>query len=308
MLAGRFLGTSNVAFHKFGMGYRAPTPLHLAKRAGIWLPLSMLLEARGATAAVVDNTTGTMPLCGQVFDQGSTGSCTWNSTPKALKISVEGQNVAVASLVGAQDFSQRVGYGAVRQLERGQAEAAGAALGPLTDSGAIPDDCITVVQSLGVAAMGAPLEGRYSDMSTSNVNVEINLADEEKTILATGAYDVDLASPDRVSEWQAAINAKIGLTMAFFVDTQNVMNWNPNAGPITTIDLRDPQGGGHQICGPVAWETSASLGVVWTFLNSWGVGWGENGFLKITDKCLMTSIDSSIAYDIKVTDSMRRAA
>jgi hypothetical protein len=308
MLAPRFLGTSNVAFHRFGMGYRPPGPIQLARRKALWAPLADLLKRIGAKTPVGDNASGTMSLCGTPFDQGQTGSCTMNSTPKAVKVSLEGQGIAVASLTSGQaDFSQRVGYANVRQLERGAAATAGVSLSALTDSGAMPDDCITVVSTIGMAPMSAPLEGRYSDIATSNVNTEATLGDEEKTVLATGAYDVDLTSSSRPSEWQAAINAKIGMTMAFFVDTA-LMTWDPSKGPITSINLNDPNGGGHQICGPVAWTTSASLGIIWTFLNSWGIGWGANGYLQITDKCLMTSIDSSIAYDIKVQAGAGKAA
>jgi hypothetical protein len=299
MLAKRFLGTSNLSFGRFGMGYRPPTPLHLARRVGVWGALPSLLIAKGVSAPATDNTTGTMPLVGKIIDQGPLGQCTWCSTPKAAKISIEGAGVTVASLVGTEDFSQRIGYADVREVERGAQDAAGVPLEPLTDSGAMPDDCITVVQQLGLAPMGPLQDGRYNDNSTALVNQEVTLSEVERTVLAVGAYDVNLTATDRTDQWKAAINARIGMTMAFFVDTA-FMNWDPSRGPVQKIDLNDPNGGGHQVCGPVAWETSSSLGVVWTYLNSWSAAFGENGFFKITDRCLMMTIDSSIAYDIKI--------
>jgi len=138
------------------------------------------------------------------------------------------------------------------------------------------------------------MPGLYCDVDSSNVNDEIVLGDIELTTLDPGAHEVDLGASDLPAQWQAMIQAGIGGTLALFVDTQNFMAYDGNA-PIQTIDTRDPQGGGHQICGPLYWYTSSSLGLVIGFGNSWGA-WGINGLGEITYKCLMSAIDRSIAW------------
>lgn len=293
-----FLRTSNVRHvtqHKaYGMGYR-PKNERTSKIVRPLLP--ELLKALNVSAPTGDNRTGTKPLCGSVFDQNMVGSCTAESTCKAIRITQAGKG-----LLKVEDFSQFVMYSQTRQIERAATADPTLPEPALTDSGCMPDDCITSISKLGIAPMRAPVGGYYNDVWTGNVNQEVVLADEEMTQVALGAYDIDISpgNTSRVSEWQAAANTNIGMTMALFVDTQNFMAYDGSA-PVQKIDLNDPQGGGHQICGPCAWYTSSALGLVWVYLNSWSAQFGLTGFVEITDACLMTTIDSSIAYNVELT-------
>lgn len=294
-----FLRTQNVRYHSgsrvFGMGYKT-----LSKRnVPFWSKLpslrSLLISGgRFKAPSGADNKTGTKPLCGNVFDQNQVGSCTAESTCKASRITLQGKGLMPA---GVEDFSQRIMYGQTRQIERAATQDPNLPEYALTDSGCEPADCITSINSLGIAPMEAPVGGYYNDVWSANVNQEIILKDEEKTWLEPGAHLVDVSpgNSSLVQEWQAAVNANLGSTLALFVDTQNFMAYDGST-PIQKIDLNDPQGGGHQITGPVGWYTSSSLGLVWIFLNSWG-SWGQAGFGEITHNCLMTSIDASIVFD-----------
>jgi hypothetical protein len=297
--AENFLRTRNLRRHAggktFGMGYRPVSQ----RTAGAWNALPKFeswLHAKGAmTSSGNDNKTGTMAKVGNIFDQNLVGSCTAESSCKAARISILTRYGALPEEI--QDFSQRIMYGQTRQIE------AAASVGPtdpvpdISDSGCEPADCITALSNFGLAPMEAPVGGYYSDVWAGNVNREIVLADEEKTLVLPGAHAIDLRDP--TAEWQAMIEAGLGGTLALFVDTQNFMAYD-GSEPIQKIDLGDPQGGGHQVCGPVAWYTSSSLGLVWTFANSWAASYGINGYGEITHTALMSALDAALVFDISL--------
>jgi len=293
-----FLRTPNLRYAHpsgkvFGMGYRTLSTRNASKWAAMPVVGSLLQKMGARAPSGADNKTGTKPLFGSVFDQNQVGSCTAESTCKASRITLVGKGQMPS---GVSDFSQRIMYGQTRQIERAATQDANLPEPMLQDSGCEPADCITSINELGVAPMEAPVGGYYNDVFAGNVNQEIVLSDEEKTWIEPGAHLVNLQSSSLVSEWQAAVNANLGSTLALFVDTQNFMAYN-GSSPIQKIDLSDPQGGGHQITGPVGWYTSSSLGLIWIFGNSWSETWGQAGFGEITHTCLMTAIDASIVFD-----------
>lgn len=292
-----FLRTKHVVSPAgFGLGYRSASPRNLRAR-GTWPKIEEFMAKFSSVSATADNKTGTKPLCGKVLNQNQVGACTSESTVKADRITLIGKGIALPLPAGVEDFSQRILYAQTREIMRAATAIPNLPLQPITDSGAEPDDCITAESILGLAPMGSPVSGYYNDVDSSNVNDEATLSDEEKTTILTGSYDVSLVSSNRSQIWQTAINQNRGITTALFVDTQNFMAYDGSA-PVQKIDLNDPQGGGHQICGPCYWYTSSSLGLVWGWLNSWGENWGLAGFVEMTDKCLMTAIDNSIIHDV----------
>lgn len=305
--AENFLRTRNLRHHvgdgkggirTFGMGYRPVSK----RNEGLWNALphfTSWLKAKGAMAASTnDNKIGTTDKFGSTFDQNTVGSCTAESSAKAGRISLLTKYGSLPN--GIQDFSQRIMYGQTRQIEAAASVGPNDPIPDITDSGCEPADCVTAMTNFGLAPMELPVGGYYNDVWAANVNQEIVLADEEQTRVMPGVHMIGLNDGnDPVPEWQSMVNAGLGGTLALFVDTENFMAYD-GSEPIQQIDLRDPKGGGHQVCGPCYWYTSTALGLVWGFGNSWSKSYGINGFGEITHKCLMSAIDASLAFDISL--------
>jgi hypothetical protein len=292
----RWLGTQRVA----RLGYRPPAARH---RFAPDRPRAIeLLRRYGASP----EPNGIEPLLGRPFDQGQSGSCTAGSTCKAYRASLQRDGAELPW----EDFSPHFQYGATHDVERSALYPPGsvAMLPDLEDNGAMPDDCILASEIYGLKGIG-PLasDGRYYDLWTpfdqgngpANVNDEPDLSDSEFAAkhVAVGAHDVDVTASNLDEQLVALPARKIGSTLALFVDTQNFEGWDPNRGPITKIDLRDPQGGGHQICGPTTTYVSPAFGLIVRFMNSWGTGWGIGGYGEITFAALRPALDAVIAYD-----------
>lgn len=186
---------------------------------------------------------------GPTLDQGQSGSCTGHGTSQAIYISraAAGQPLPFFP-------SPRIAYAIVRVLELTQSSMA------LTDSGAMPSDLIAVVNKWGVAPIGFDAahptpDGRNSDIWSQadapnvaeNVNSKPSLLDLEQSsvTLSSVPLRVDEASPDFGAQIQKCLAAGIAGGVGIFVDTTNFMGWNPAQGPITKINLSDPDGGGH---------------------------------------------------------------
>jgi hypothetical protein len=296
----RFLRTTHVVSPAgFGLGYRPDSARHDFAKARP--TLVDVIKARGlARASTADNTTGTISLCGTTFNQSNTGSCTSQSSNKAFRITLAGNGQLAQILpAGIEDFSPKFFYAGTRAIERAAATPANVPLPALTDSGCEPSDCVTMAQQNGLAPLGTLIPGVYDDVDGTNVAEEMDLGQACKATFDPGAADVDITSSDLAAQWQTMVNANIGGAGALFVDTQNFMAYDGNA-PVSKINLNDPQGGGHQICGPCYWYSTSSLGLIWGFLNSWGASWGKNGFVEITHTCLMTAIDAALAFNASV--------
>lgn len=293
----------------YGLGYKPrtvrndvvaaarPRAIHLIKR---WFSTSTALATAHSLQANF----------GSIFNQGMSGSCTGASTCKAARLTLAGWNK-----MPVVDFSPRIPYGTARQIERAAILDPGQVdLPPLTDSGCEPDDLITAVETSGMVALNPVMtpDGRYYDIWTAddlasaesdqapNVNDEVSLDDDEagQMNVLLGAHPVEFSSESDLANQVAALNiAGVGQTMAWFVDSENVMGWNPNNGPISKIDLRDPQGGGHQTC--ITYFRGLGGKLVIGFGNSWG-GWGIAGFGEIYLDALMPALNEIVAYDVNI--------
>ena len=227
-----------------------------------------------------------------IMDQGPVSSCTGHGTAQGVYTSMLASGLSAASQFVP---SPRVLYALARTLERQSNTQA------LTDSGAMPSDLLTVLRQYGIQPIAAPTsDGRYSDVEPANVNAEVSLLDLEISglKLLTGEYRVDETAGSAVAQIQAAIASKIACGIGIFVDT-GFMQWNPASGPIASIDLGDPQGGGHWLA-LTSYYTLPSGVVVLRGPNSWGAGWGSAGHYEITASALQSALSDCLIFKTSV--------
>jgi hypothetical protein len=250
------------------------------------------------------------PLRGPTLDQGQTGSCTGHGTAQAIYIAHAAAGKPIPFFP-----SPRVAYGIVRVLELARSGDV------LTDIGAMPSDLITVVNKWGIAPIGFDSQcptpdGRESDIWSSadvqggqreNVNDKPSLLDLETAGLRldTKVARVDEGTVDFGAQIQTLLENKCSLGVGIFVDTTNFMGWNPAKGPITQINVNDPQGGGHWLDLDY---TYYSKGVqIVGGINSWSAEWPTifgmstsslwlPGGWEMTLDCLKTVISDCLAY------------
>jgi hypothetical protein len=241
-----------------------------------------------------------------VMDQTSTSSCVGHGTAQAVYTSAAAAGTPLPFVP-----SPRFLYAVVRTLERPDSSVA------LTDSGAMPSDILTVLRQFGVAPIAAPPGGPYSDVSDANVNDEVSLLDLETAglKLLTGEYRIDETAPDAAAQIRASLAGVGGQKPAacgigIFVDTTNFMQWNPASGPISTIDLTDPNGGGHWLGLSYSYMTSSGV-VVFGGPNSWNTSWPRGGpvpgspfwkpgHFEITAPCLKSVMSDCLSFPIAV--------
>jgi hypothetical protein len=176
--------------------------------------------------------------------------------------------------------SPRILYALARIMQRTNASQG------LADSGVMPSDLLTVLRQYGIKPMAPTVtpDGRYSDvwgpgdliglpLAQPNVNTEPDLLDLETSglKLLTGEYRIDESDPTLAQQILASINAKAPGGVGIFVDSA-FMQWDPSTGPIKSINLGDPQGGGHWLALTYGYTTPAGV-VVLGGPNSWGAEW-----------------------------------
>lgn len=268
---------------KYAKGYRRDLPhKRTQKDAG---PLLRALPAAPASANHEANEYR------PILDQSNAGSCTGHGTAQALytAFSIDGEPLAWCP-------SPKGVYANVRAKERADTTPSGATLPVLTDSGAMPSDIMVVISTYGIMPMQAPSpQGYISDVDASNVNEDPKLGDLEKEALCivTGEYRIDETASDFIAQVCTALasggakglGAPIGL--GIFVDTA-FENWDPSQPPLSTVNLNDPQGGGHWVCA-TSYRTDANGKIVFRGPNSWGVGWGDQGHFEFTEDWLKAS-------------------
>lgn len=233
---------------------------------------------------------------GPTLNQNSTGSCTGHGTAQAVYVSH-----GAAGLVLPFFPSPRILYATVREIELPSSGS------PLTDSGAMPSDLITVVNQWGVAPIGFDAscptpDGYYTDVYSGNVNTKTNFMDLEESGLALQV------APTRLDETsslfgtliQQAIappagTARQAIGVGIFVDTA-FMNWD-GVSPITSIDTNDPNGGGHWLDLDYFY-TSPTLGLVVGGINSWSSSWGKSGQWEMTIGCLQSVCSDALAFGV----------
>jgi hypothetical protein len=312
------------------VNYRTAAHEAIAKSFNSFRPLGYIPDADHKrwqkNASLLYGTTPTVPpraslthLEAPTIDQGQTEHCTGAGTSQAAYVSAAAGGSPLPFVPSPRFF-----YSVVRILERPDASQ------PLTDSGAMPSDLLTVLRQYGAVPLVAPTpDGRYDDVwgpddlvgltnpPPPNVNDEVSLLDLEKGGLKiiTGEYRIDEKSLGAVGQIQASIAGIGGAPAAggigIFVDTTNFMQWDPAQGPIKNIDLSDPQGGGHWLALTYYYTTAAGL-IVFGGPNSWSKRWPTasapppespywtSGHYEITASCLQSVMSDCLLFPVKV--------
>lgn len=216
-----------------------------------------------------------------VYDQGPTGSCTGHGTAQLVYTAMGAANKTLPWVISPGGI-----YTPVRAIERALSSPGGP-LPPLTDSGAMPSDLVVALSRYGVRALPdkdvrdemPDLDGRFSDVTSTNVNDEPNLLELEESglTLVTGEYRVDETAVGFQNQMAAAIGDKRApVGIGVFVDT-SFMQWNPLlAGPLDMVDLADPNGGGHWLAVTYYYVGDGGA-LVFGGPNSWGTLWPLGG-------------------------------
>lgn len=269
----------------YSLGY---TPDHQAKRT----QRSSRLKV-GASPSFPPNAS-LQALEAPIEDQGPTSSCVGHGSSQAIGISY-----AAASKPLGFVASPRLLYTLARIYGRGSSSEA------LQDNGAMPADLAAMLPIWGVGPMGSKSsDGRFSDCTPDNVNVEPTLLQLETSFqtLVTGEYRVDEAAADFTSQIQASIAGGQGrppaaVGIGIFVDTQNFMAYD-GSSPISVIDTRDPQGGGHWIAISYYYTTASGV-VILGGPNSWGPRWGKAGHWEATATCIQSVCSDCYLFNVR---------
>lgn len=281
---------------KFGLGYVKDAPHKRTQKS------SRLLLGVSPTSPAAASL---QQFEGAILDQGRSGSCTFHGTPQALWVTFKAAGTPLPFMP-----SPHIGYGIIRVLERASASVA------LTDSGAMPADIKTVIDTYGISPIQAPTpDGRYSDIWTAddvagianapppNINVEPVLADLEQagTEIVADAYRIDETEADFTTQIMAAIsgvtNNGVGRAcgIGVFVDSA-FMNYDGST-PMNTVNLTDPNGGGHWLA-LTYYYTMADGTLVFGGPNSWGSSWGKAGHYEVTAAWLKASVSDIYVFTI----------
>lgn len=234
-----------------------------------------------------------------ILDQGPCGSCTGHGTAQAVFTSsaANGNSIPLPS----PDLIYKV----TRAIERPNASIA------LTDSGAMPSDILTTLRQWGVKPMGPSVEGRNSDCALATVNDEPDLLSLETSGLRilTGEYRVDETGGAVIGQIQASLASNACAGIGIFVDSA-FENWDPATGPISSINLNDPNGGGHWLSLDYYYMTSSA--VILGGPNSWSVSWPggsggpsgspywQPGCYEITASCLLSVLSDCLLFPVQV--------
>ena len=229
-----------------------------------------LFRSVGATLSL--GLTSLAQYQGTIFDQGPTESCEGHRGSMAVQVALGYAKTPLSFIP-----SPRMSYTNARLYERVRDK--NGQLPALSDGGCQTSDYVRGLQEIGIEAMGAEVEGRFSDCSPDNVNNEPSLSDlaVEGENLVLGAYDAtnkDLFTT--LLTIQASLKAGYPVGLDIVCDTifQRWGNgYGANTAPLTTCNTQDPTAGGHAIlCTEIAVGSDGT--VLLSGPNSWGDGWG----------------------------------
>jgi hypothetical protein len=254
-----------------------------------------------------------------LFDQGRTGSCGGHGTAQIVFTTMNANGIVLPEgelFVPSPDLI----YKLARILRRTDASQG------LSDSGVMPIDLLTVLRQYGITKMiNSPTpDGRYSDVTgpddlaglplgRPSVNLEPDLLSLERSglRLLTGEYRIDEQDPTFAWQILMGLAAKAAAGVGLFVDGA-FMDWDPASGPITSINLADPRGGGHWLACTYAYAQPNGT-IVLGGPNSWGKFWPATasqvcagspfwkpGHWEITAPALAKALTDCLLFPVKV--------
>jgi len=256
---------------------------------------------------------------GAIKDQGQNGTCMWQSAGKCARQTLLAAGWQFPATWSNADFAVHVPYAQASRVEQGTT-------GSFTDQGLMPASVIQVAGNVGLAslAQGAQCptpDGRYDDTwgpsdgsAAPNITVDAQPADVEQQIVrvAPGAYNIDTT----VNLWLPQVTAlstatkPIGVQVCTFVDS-GVLNWQPANGPVTSINLNDPNGGGHGEKISYCYVDSKGRTII-GLLNSWGIyttgtvpgsPYFQPGYWECELNCLLSSMSQSTAWAVTLQEA-----
>lgn len=233
------------------------------------------LGSKGLFTSTPTLTTGTASMAlyeALVRDQGQTSGCEGASSAQAAWMAFAATPTPLAWFPSEDGL-----YRDARCQER--SPNADGSLPPLTDSGAMTSDVVTIFQTCGLRKSTAPAaDGRNSDLDTSTVNDEPTLdqADTEAetpVLVDPGSFIVDLSNTvEALAVVQSALKLNLPVRMDIIVDSafqDYFQTWTPSTPPLDTCNPNDPTAGGHATVMSGLVVNSTSDGVI-DGLNSWG--------------------------------------
>jgi hypothetical protein len=219
---------------------------------------------------------------GSILDQNNTSGCTGHGSSQWLEVAykVAGKPLPFRPSPGGI-------YAVTRMLDRAAATDPGQALAALQDCGGMPSDVIVGVSTFGVRPLVLPSPlGFQSDIDSSNVCAEEKLAQLETAANAIlgAARRIEPTAGGFAQTLAAAIQKTGSAGLGIYVDTA-FENFAQGAPPVSSVNLNDPNVGGHWIAA-TSFYTLPNGKLVFRGPNSWTPQWGSAGHWEETEDAL----------------------
>lgn len=238
-----------------------------------------------------------------ILDQSDCGSCTGHGTAQGVYVALAAQGEPLGFFP-----SPRLIYALARGLDRAITSARSKTLPTLEDVGAYPSDAMRAITEFGVVPMEAPSPlGYLSDCDASNVLREPDLGTLARAgrKLIAGEYRIDHSASDFIDQVCHVLafgsghgsGAPVGIGV--FVDAA-FEAWQPSEGPIDSVNLLDPDGGGHWLA-VTSYRTLPSGERVFRGPNSWSDQWGDAGHFEATESWLRMACSDCYPLTVRVS-------
>ena len=206
-----------------------------------------------------------------IYDQGSTSSCTGHSECGSAMTSA-----VAAGHPTPYRLSPACAYKLGRIVDEPLAQ-------PLTDDGAVPEQVTRGCQEWGICSW----DDDPTDPATINVRPDLFELEHALRLPVSGIYG--MSGSDVEAQIQTAVTNGFPVKLGFLVD-QACENWSggdPLGPPVPASVL-----GGHSIY--CVWVDQWAGGVEYYLVNSWGVGYGEGGFVRVSSDFIRQASDFEV--------------